>query len=122
MEKAHGYAVLACLYVHLEDMANLLKSLQLSKRSKVSKSLALDQARSSTLGQSLLQPRPATSCPASSSPALPQENSQLLLEFQQTDSEHIIAIQRSMGDINAMLSSFGMKVAEHQEMSDKSKA
>jgi len=119
MEKAHGYAVLACLYVHLEDMANLLKSLQLSKRSKVSKSLALDQARSSTLGQSLLPPRPATSCPAS--PALPQENSQLLLEFQQTDSEHIIAIQRSMGDINAMLSSFGMKVAEHQEMSDRSK-
>jgi hypothetical protein len=102
-------------------MANLLKSLQLSKRSKVSKSLALDQARSSTLGQSLLPPRPATSSPASASPALPQENSQLLLEFQQTDSEHIIAIQRSMGDINAMLSSFGMKVAEHQEMSDRSK-
>jgi len=102
-------------------MAGLLKALQLAKRAKVSKSLALDQARNSTLGQSQLPPRPATSCPPPSTPALPQENAQLLLDFQQTDSEHLIAIQRSIGDINAMLSSFGMKVAEHEEMSARSK-
>ena len=113
--------MLACLYAHLEEMAGLLKALQLAKRAKVSKSLALDQARNSTLGQSQLPPRPATSSPPPSTPALPQENAQLLLDFQQTDSEHLIAIQRSIGDINAMLSSFGMKVAEHEEMSARSK-
>lgn len=116
------HAVIACLYGHLEVMANVLKNMQLVKRTKLTNSLALEKVRNSILGEGELSPRLAAAQAPEAVAFLPEENKQLLQEMQETDSEQIIAIQKSVGDINAMLSSFGVKVVEHQEISDRSKS
>ena len=123
VERAHLHQVLGCLYTHLEVMAKLLKSLQVTKRSKLTRVLELEKARNSVLGDPTSFSERRAVAPALPPPDvdLSRENEQLLVEFQATDSEQVIEIQRSVMDINEMLSSFSMKVAEQQEISEKSK-